>query len=50
MSDRPRKLIGILLLFATVGVASLQALLVSCSSAAADSGSPPGLSIDRAAA
>ena len=37
MPGHLRKLIGILLIFAAVGVASAQALLVSCSSAAASS-------------
>lgn len=36
MPDSLRKFIGLLLLFATVGVASCQALLVSCSSSAAN--------------
>lgn len=35
MHGRLSKLIGILLIFAAVGVASAQALLVSCSSATA---------------
>lgn len=35
MSVRTRKLAGVLLIFATVGVASMLALMVSCSSAAA---------------
>jgi hypothetical protein len=35
MPDRLRKLLGILLLFAAIGVASSQSLLVSCSSPAA---------------
>lgn len=35
MSVRLRKLAGVLLIFATVGVASMLALMVSCSSAAA---------------
>jgi hypothetical protein len=34
MPDSLRKFIGLLLLFAAVGVASCQALLVSCSSSA----------------
>ena len=34
MPDYLRKFIGLLLLFAAVGVASCQALLVSCSSGA----------------
>ena len=39
MPERLRKLIGVLLLIAAVGVASSQALLVSCSStASADAG------------
>jgi hypothetical protein len=35
MSDRARRLVGVLLILAAIGVASWQALLVSCSSAAA---------------
>ncbi len=34
MSERLRKLVGILLILAAIGVASMQALLVSCSSPA----------------
>ncbi|MGB5734487.1 MAG: hypothetical protein WBM40_08600 [Thiohalocapsa sp.] len=39
MPDRLRKLLGILLMLAAIGVASMQTLLVSCSSPAA-AGSP----------
>jgi hypothetical protein len=35
MSDRARRLIGVMLILAAIGVASWQALLVSCSSTAA---------------
>jgi hypothetical protein len=35
MSDRLRKLLGILLMIAAIGVAAWQSLLVSCSSPAA---------------
>jgi hypothetical protein len=35
MSDRHRRLLGILLLIVGIGVASLQALLTSCSASAA---------------
>jgi|GEM_PF-2018267 len=34
MPDQLRKLLGILLIFVAIGIASMQALLVSCSSPA----------------
>ena len=43
MPDFLRKFIGLLLIFAAVGVASCQALVVSCSSAAA----PPAVLAPR---
>jgi hypothetical protein len=41
MPEHLRKLIGLLLLIAAVGVASSQALLVSCSSPASAHPAPP---------
>lgn len=42
MSDRQRRLLGILLLVVGIGVASLQALLTSCSAPASAGTAPAG--------